>query len=76
MTLHVVHVVQDPPEGWSGETGRIDDDLLRRRLPERFQRCQYFICGPPAMLDALEDALTRVGVPAERIHTERYSFVD
>ena len=31
---------------------------------------------PPAMLDALEDALTRVGVPAERIHTERYSFVD
>jgi len=76
MTLEVVHVVQDPPEGWSGETGRIDDDLLRKRLPERFQRWQYFICGPPAMLDALEDALTRVGVPAERIHTERYSFVD
>jgi predicted ferric reductase len=75
LDLEVIHVVQEPPEGWSGETGLIDDELLRRRLPARFERLQYFICGPPPMMDALEDALSRVGVPAERIHSERFSFV-
>jgi predicted ferric reductase len=75
LDLEVLHVVQEPPEGWSGETGLIDDELLRRRLPARFERRQYFICGPPPMMDALEDALSRIGVPAERIHSERFSFV-
>ena len=75
LDLEVVHVVEDPPDGWSGETGRIDDELLRRRLPARFERLQYFICGPPPMMDALEDALTRLGVRAERIHSERLVFV-
>jgi predicted ferric reductase len=75
LDLTVVHVVQEPPEGWPGETGRIDDELLRRWLPTRFERLQYFICGPPPMMDALEDALSRLGVPAERIHSERLTFV-
>jgi ferredoxin-NADP reductase len=26
-------------------------------------------------MDALEDSLSRIGVPAERIHSERFSFV-
>jgi ferredoxin-NADP reductase len=75
LDLTVVHVVEEPPAGWSGETGRVDEELLRRWLPVRFERLQYFICGPPQMMDALEDALTRLGVPAERIHSERLTFL-
>jgi predicted ferric reductase len=75
LDLEVVHVVQEPPDGWAGETGFVDDELLRRRLPERYERLQHFICGPPPMMDALEDSLSRIGVPAERIHSERLSFV-
>jgi predicted ferric reductase len=75
LDLEVVNVVQEPSEGWPGEIGLIDDELLRRRLPKRFERFQYFICGPPPMMDALEDSLSRIGVPAERIHSERFSFV-
>lgn len=73
--LDTIHVVQEPPENWAGETGLVDDELLRRWLPARFESFQYFICGPPPMMDALEDALGRLGVPAERIHSERFSFV-
>lgn len=75
LRLEVVHVVEQPPDGWTGETGYIDDELLRRWLPARFERLQHFICGPPPMMDALEDSLSRLGVPAERIHSERLSFV-
>lgn len=75
LELRVVHVVEDAPDSWPGERGLIDDQLLRRHLPERHRRMQYFACGPPRMLDAIEDTLAGLGVPAERIHTERYTFI-
>ena len=28
--LRVVHVLEEPHEDWTGETGRIDADLIRR----------------------------------------------
>ncbi|GAA4845571.1 hypothetical protein GCM10025787_29590 [Saccharopolyspora rosea] len=73
--VEVIHVVQDSPADWMGEAGFIDEELLRRRLPTRFERFQHFICGPPPMMDALEDALTDLGVPPDRIHSERLSFI-
>jgi predicted ferric reductase len=75
LDLEVVHVLERPPEGWTGERGFIDADLLRRRLPKRFERYQYFVCGPTPMMDAMEGALVAVGVPDERVHTERFEMV-
>jgi NAD(P)H-flavin reductase len=72
----VVHVVERPEPGWTGETGYVDADLLRRHLPPRAERQQYFMCGPPRMLDALESVLAdELGIPVDRIHTERFEFV-
>jgi predicted ferric reductase len=75
LNITVVHALEDPPEGWTGETGRITADLLRRHLPKRYRSFQYFICGPAPMMDAMEDVLAELGVPAERIHTERFDMV-
>ena len=36
--LHVVHVLGRPPEGWTGESGRITADVLRRHLPPQYRR--------------------------------------
>jgi ferredoxin-NADP reductase len=71
----VSYVVSDPPAGWTGERGRIDADVLRRGLPANHQVLQYFICGPGAMHDALEDVLGDLGVPRGHVHTERFNFV-
>jgi predicted ferric reductase len=74
--LHVVHVLEQPPPGWTGETGRIDRDLVRRHVPERrYLLLEFFICGAPAMLDAIEDVLLSLGVPPNRLNTERFDFV-
>jgi len=74
--LRVVHVLDEPPPEWTGETGRIDGDLVRRHVPERqFARLEFFVCGAPAMLDAMEDALVSLGVPPSRLNTERFDFV-
>jgi predicted ferric reductase len=76
LRLRIVHVLERAPEDFDGETGYVTADVLRRHLPSRgYRRTQYFICGPEPMMDAVEAALTGLGVPTERIHTERFSFV-
>lgn len=74
--LRVVHVLELPPDGWTGETGRIDADLIRRHVAERtLTRLEYFVCGAEPMMDAMENLLLAIGVPASRLNTERFNFV-
>lgn len=75
MNLRVVHVLEQPPSDWTGETGYVTVDVLRRHLPSGYRRFQFFACGPNPMLDAMEAALPTIGVPADRIHTERFAWV-
>jgi predicted ferric reductase len=75
LDLRVVHVLEQPPPGWTGESGYIDAGTLRRHLPSANPRFQFFICGPNPMLDAMEAAIPEIGIPADRIHTERFAWV-
>jgi predicted ferric reductase len=73
--LQVVHVLENPPDGWVGESGRITADVLARRLPRQFLRYEYLICGPGKMMDAMEGALIEIGVPFRQVSTERLDMV-
>ena len=73
--LQVIHVLDRPPEGWTGESGFITPDTMRRHLPRQYHRYEYLICGSSAMMDAMEDTLTEVGVPFRQITTERFDMV-
>jgi predicted ferric reductase len=75
MNLTVVHVLEQPPGDWTGETGYVTADILSRHLPRGYRRLQYFICGPVPMMDAAERALLELEVPGDRIHTERFDMV-
>jgi predicted ferric reductase len=75
LTLTVVHVLERPPEDWTGETGYVTAEVLSRHLPPGYRRFQFFICGPDPMMDAAEAALIGLGVPSERVHTERFDMV-
>lgn len=74
LNLTVVHVLEHPPPGWTGDTGYVTGELLERCLPRNFRRFQFFICGPGPMMDAAETALLEIGVPGERVHTERFDM--
>ncbi|OYD70259.1 ferredoxin reductase family protein [Rhodococcus sp. OK302] len=75
LNLTIVHILRTPPADWTGEQGFLDHDMLARHLPDHHERLQYFVCGPGPMLDAIENALTELGVPAPHLHTERFIFV-
>jgi len=74
LDLTVVHVLENPPTGWTGERGFITAELFNSHLPPPYADHEYFICGPDVMMDAIEKALKGLGVPLSRYHSERYSF--
>lgn len=75
MNLKIVYVLEQPFDGWLGETGLIDEALLRRHLPNQYRRFQYFVCGPLPMMDAMESILPELEIAPEQIHTERFDIV-
>ena len=75
-SLTLVTVLLRADESWNGERGFVTADTLTRYLPPTLYRhFQYFICGPTPLMDAMESVLPKIGVPAERVHTERFDMV-
>ena len=74
LDLQVVHIVENPPPGWQGESGLINAEMIARHVPEAGGR-QYFICGPVPMMDVCEKALRRLGVPVAKFHSELFNIV-
>lgn len=76
LALTLVHVLEEPPEGWEGARGFITRELLEQHLPpaELRGRLHYFLCGPTPMTAAAEAALGALGVPAWQVHTEIFEL--
>ena len=56
---------------WMGETGVIEEDLVKRiaaELPDPI----YYVAGPPAMVAALRETLERVGIDSDDIRSEEF----
>jgi predicted ferric reductase len=75
LDLTAVHVLRHPPPNWTGETGYVTAETLRRHLPKGYSRHQYFVCGTADFMNEMEHALVAVGVPFENVHTERFDMV-
>lgn len=73
--LTVVHVPEDAPEGWQGESGLIDGALLARQLDDATRDWPHMLCGPGPLIDAASTALREMGVPARRISFEIFEMV-
>ena len=75
--LVVDHVLELPPQSWSGGEGLLDSDVLETRMRtlgvEDNGLIRYFVCGPTPMIDAAHRALQRRGVDTNRIAEERFT---
>lgn len=75
LNLQLVTVLWEAPQGWSGETGMLTEELLGRHLPAEREGLQCFICGPVPMITLTERALHRLGVPITHTHSELFDLV-
>ncbi|MCK4867149.1 MAG: NADH:ubiquinone reductase (Na(+)-transporting) subunit F [Alphaproteobacteria bacterium] len=66
---HVALSDPEPGDAWNGETGFIHDVVYRNHLQAHPDpaACEYYLCGPPLMIEAVQAMLDRLGVPRENI---------
>lgn len=73
--LDVVHTITQPEKGgrWSGRSGRIDAELIASQSDD-LDSPVYYLCGPPAMVSAMENLLREeLKVPATDVRSEKFS---
>jgi len=67
----VFTLTKDVPQGWQYNTGRMDEQMIRNELPD-FMEYVYFRCGPVALIDAMFQLLSSMGVPQENLKREAW----
>jgi ring-1,2-phenylacetyl-CoA epoxidase subunit PaaE len=72
----MIHILSQQAQEVDLLQGRIDADkvkaIVNALLPAKSMD-EVFICGPEAMIEATEKALIDCGVPANRVHSERFT---
>ncbi|ALM82885.1 pyridoxamine 5'-phosphate oxidase family protein [Bordetella sp. N] len=72
--VHVIRLLSDLTDAQRSrdydESGRIDIDVLRARLP--FDDYDFYLCGPGAFMQATYDGLRGLNVADGRIHAEAF----
>lgn len=72
----MIHILSQQAQEVNLLQGRIDADkvkaIVNALLPAKSMD-EVFICGPEAMIEVTEKALIESGVPANRVHSERFT---
>lgn len=64
--------IDKPGPQWSGETGFLNAEILRKYVPA-MNGPIYYIAGPPAMVAAMRQMLIEAGVDEDDIRTEDFA---
>lgn len=66
--LHIVPVLSRADADWDGARGHVTAQLTGALRPDS----EAWLCGPPAMVDDAAQALQTLGMPASRVHADRF----
>jgi ferredoxin-NADP reductase len=78
--LRIIYTITEegekiPAPDWKGERGYIDKTMLTKYLTkDELVNSIFYICGPPAMLNAMQQLLSNeMEVPQDRIRKEIFA---
>ncbi|MGC9467596.1 MAG: ferredoxin reductase family protein [Anaerolineae bacterium] len=79
LNLEVIHVLENPPEGWEGEIGFITKEVLARHALKGCPKCVCFICGPLPMIRFVSGQLEQLAAAegmtiCHERHAEQYEM--
>jgi ferredoxin-NADP reductase len=70
--LKVAFTVAEPKANWEGYTGNIDAEMIKKEIPE-YPETLFYLCGPPTMVQAIENLFKVLNVPSENVKKENFS---
>jgi len=72
--IKVVYILTDRanlPKDWKGETGKVDEETIRRTVSDYRER-KFYLSGPHEMIQSFEKILDRMGVKRKMIKTDYF----
>jgi ferredoxin-NADP reductase len=60
------------PQGWAGYRRRIDAAMLSEVMRPLGETVHTYVCGPTLLVESVANALVQMGLPPQRIRTERF----
>lgn len=78
--LKIIYTITDEAQNqsgtnnWQGEKGRIDKAMLARYFGDSEQNSAvFYICGPPAMIKAMQELLQDLEISSDQIMVEEFT---
>ena len=63
---------EESKEPWKGLTGRIDENLIQKLVPDLGSNI-FWVCGPPAMVEAMEQTLGKLNLSSGKVRSEKFT---
>jgi predicted ferric reductase len=70
----VVSILSKAGKEWKGLTGHINADVIRQQANNVLGQADVYLCGPPAMMKQVINALSSLGVTKGHIHYEKFTI--
>lgn len=65
-------LTRSAPKDWDGEKGRIDEQMIRKHVPDT--KRLWYVCGPPPMVSATRNILASIGAAEDKIRYEDWQI--
>jgi len=74
--------MEESHETWSGSTGRVDEAMLKTLIGKwktsassslKIENCTWWVCGPPAFPDAMDEVLAKMNISPDKIRSEKFT---
>ena len=69
--LKVVNTITDNTEGWRGRNERINENMIREFCSD-VNNTVFYICGPPGMVNGMQELLKTMDIPQQDVKIERF----
>ena len=69
-----VHHVMSRQDNFQGPTGRLTREMLQGFLTEFSREADVFVCGPPAMMNAVIKNIKILGFRGSRVYKEKFYY--
>ncbi|MCL5876216.1 MAG: FAD-dependent oxidoreductase [Candidatus Bathyarchaeota archaeon] len=70
--LKVNFTVNEATPDWTGLTGNINQDMIKKELPD-YKDYVFYSCGPPAMVKAMQALIENLGLSKDRLKLEFFT---
>lgn len=71
--LEVIYTfTRQQPQGWQGYARRVDEGMLAEVAAPLGKAPLAYLCGPTLLVEAAAGGLVKIGIPPDRIRTERF----